>query len=372
MPEKEIKNSSKVRDLESISVNKYENYSEDSRKISTKIGKKYLVNTEICGLKGKPNSAFFGIINLDENNKEVERKVTWINDFSGTRKLFHVVFEASTPQIIFIYRINKPAPVKSDIVLQLTPPNRIEIIEVDSKLEKQYEGTDFLSLIPKGITSEKALERWESGIDGPEKGLTWGRYLTGDKFVELATKYEIFSKDKSILELGPGYGRILSSIISHKIPFKSYIGIDISKQNIQFLRKKLENEKIKFKQGDFAKVELDETYDVVISSAVLKHQYPTFAPSLKNIQKFVNNNGIFFIDLRENIDNNSSQKSIEKLLKFGPHKSNWDMSTNTFVGFYTKGEVNMVLNELSQKLIVFDHVTHDENMGARLVVISKK
>jgi 2-polyprenyl-3-methyl-5-hydroxy-6-metoxy-1,4-benzoquinol methylase len=360
------------KELETVSVTKEEVYAVDSEIFTTSIGKKYLVTTEVCGEKGKSNSSFFGVINLDKNNKEVERKVTWLNDFSNTRKKYHIVFEASTSQVIFIYRINKPVPVQSNVILHITKLNDIVIQEVDSVLEKQYEGTDFLSLIPKDITKEKALQRWQIGVDGPSKGLTWGRYLTGDNFVKLSSKYNIFGKNKSILELGPGYGRILSSLLSHKIPFKEYIGIDISEKNIKFLQEKFKNKNIHFKHGDFSTIELDKKYDVVISSAVLKHQYPTFTPSLKNIQKFVHKDGIFFFDVRENIDNNLSRDSIEELLEFGPHKSNWDTSTNTFVGFYTTNEIKLILKKISQELIAFDHVIHDESMGSRLIVVSKK
>lgn len=225
-------------------------------------------------------------------------------------------------------------------------------------------------MIPKGITNEKVFQRWARAV--PNEGLTWGRYLTGDAFVELGQKFEIFSKDKSILELGTGYGRIFSSLLSHDVPFKSYMGVDLSALNIDFLTKKFGSDKINFKQGEFSKVELDEKFDIVISSAVLKHQYPTFNAALKNIQRFVSKDGVFFFDLRENIVNTSSRTSLEELLKLGPHKSNWEEKTNTFVGFYTKNEAKMILDNLSQKLIAFDHVTHDERMGPRLIVYSTK
>ena len=56
--------------------------------------------------------------------------------------------------------------------------------------------------------------------------------ISGDAFVELAKKYCDFSAKKSILELGPGYGRILASLISKEIPYNHFTGIDISINNI--------------------------------------------------------------------------------------------------------------------------------------------
>jgi len=149
-----------------------------------------------------------------------------------------------------------------------------------------------------GEQSEKALERWKE--TGPDAGLTWGQDINGDKFIELAKKYNLFSPEKNILELGPGYGRILKSIISKNVPFKHYTGIDISKKNIDMLRKNFNKPNIEFLEGSFTEVSLDRKYDVVLSSLTLKHQFPTFYNSLKNITNFVNNGGKFFFDLLEN------------------------------------------------------------------------
>ena len=66
---------------------------------------------------------------------------------------------------------------------------------------------------------EKSLKRWNECP--PNKELTWGFHLTGDAFVDLANKYNCFSDEKSILELGPGYGRILNFLIHKKIPLSN-------------------------------------------------------------------------------------------------------------------------------------------------------
>jgi len=46
---------------------------------------------------------------------------------------------------------------------------------------------------------EKAIERWK--ICKPNEGLTWGRKVTGDAFVDLFQRYTSFTNEKNILEL---------------------------------------------------------------------------------------------------------------------------------------------------------------------------
>jgi len=110
----------------------------------------------------------------------------------------------------------------------------------------------------------------------------------------------------------------------------------------------------------------------VISSLTLKHQYPTFRTALENIQKFVNKDGIFFFDLKENYDSTHYWENLTELLESGPLIHSWEYYTNTYAGIYHKNEVKLILNDLSQEIIGFDHVVHDEKIGERLVVISKK
>ena len=72
---------------------------------------------------------------------------------------------------------------------------------------------------------EKSLERWKNCY--PDRYLTWGKMITGHAFVELAQKYCNFTSAKRILELGPGYGRILASLLYKKIPFEVLFALPI-------------------------------------------------------------------------------------------------------------------------------------------------
>jgi len=265
----------------------------------------------------------------------------------------------------FWYRINLEKYKDGTHTVKIFVKSNDEIQFNESKFEllnsKQDDYTNTLQ--------KDHLNRWKKSE--PNSFLTWGEMLTGDAFIDLAKKYDLFSSEKSILELGPGYGRILSSIISKNIPFKSYTGLDLSENNIKLLQKKFEKNNINFVQGDFTKVSLDSKYDIVLSSLTLKHQYPTFSKAIKNISKFLNMGGILFFDVLENKLFKTQKVNLIDLEKFGSAMSTVE-DDGVFVAHYNTSEVSAILESLSYKIINFDHVTHSQKKGDRLVVIAKK
>lgn len=220
---------------------------------------------------------------------------------------------------------------------------------------------------------EKAKKRWKECL--PKPGLTWGRVVNGDAFMAIFQKYFDFSDEKNILELGPGYGRILSSIILKNIPFGHYTGLDISPKNIEMLKEKFNFPNVDFVQGDFSETSLNKKYDLVVSSLAIHHQYPTVFNSIKNISKFMNENGILIFDCPENISKEKARrKDLNELLEMGPQKGVWEkgVNTDTFIGYYRKEELSLILDATPLKLISFDKVIHDESSGPRLVTIAEK
>jgi len=208
--------------------------------------------------------------------------------------------------------------------------------------------------------------------------------IDGNSFVELACKHLEFKNEKNMLELGSGYGRILSSILKKKVPFDKFTGIDASPNNVKMLCEKFENPKINFVNGLFSEVQLKNEYDIVLSSLTLKHQYPTFYESLKNISKFVKTGGKLFFDLIENKGKSPGRESLDTLLHLGPEKKTWSeslsqsdrtpwkMGSDTYIGEYTKNEISQILEKIPLKLLSYDTVIHDPESGGRIVVIAQK
>src|SRR5690348_14405723 len=88
-----------------------------------------------------------------------------------------------------------------------------------------------------GLTSRVlravSQKRWSS--DEPAPGLTWGSLMTADSLWALYQKHHEFKAHDKILEIGPGYGRLLRTALEYRIPFQSYTAIELSKSRVDRL-----------------------------------------------------------------------------------------------------------------------------------------
>ena len=76
---------------------------------------KYLATISYSGIQGNPYGGYFGVILFDKNYNEVDRKIQWLNDFSGESKKIQLVFTTNdqTNFGALIYRINDEVPINS-------------------------------------------------------------------------------------------------------------------------------------------------------------------------------------------------------------------------------------------------------------------
>jgi SAM-dependent methyltransferase len=139
--------------------------------------------------------------------------------------------------------------------------------------------------------------RWQ--VAGPDADLTWGVEVTGDAFVAKVQQYCASTPETSILEIGPGYGRLLKTMIRNDLPFGNYVGVDLSAQNCQWLRQNFGKPGISFINADAATVRLPGPFDLLISSLTLKHVYPTLQPVLANLAPQASPDSKFVFDLLE-------------------------------------------------------------------------
>jgi len=163
--------------LQEVILDYDRDFSINSEIISVSAGKNYEISTEVVGINGDPFCGFFGIIILDKNNKEIDRKVRWLNDFSRAKKKFTIIFKASTNQIIAIYRINTETALKSDCRYELLPIENVTIKETEQSKEGNYDELQNIVLErPKELSSEQELilEKnmvWVFG--SPRSGTSW-------------------------------------------------------------------------------------------------------------------------------------------------------------------------------------------------------
>jgi SAM-dependent methyltransferase len=192
---------------------------------------------------------------------------------------------------------------------------------------------------------EKSRTRWINSM--PDSRLTWGIEVSGDNFVRKISSFNVFDAQKIVLEVGPGKGRILKSLMNLGIPYRRYFGIDISAKNIAYLRKNFTDDKHNFIVGDIETIKL-ENFDILLSSLTFKHLFPSFKQALVNISKYMNPNAVIFFDLPEG--------------KFSCFHD------GAYIRWYSKPEISDILKECNLKVVLFDHVIHVPWHKRRLLV----
>lgn len=142
---------------------------------------------------------------------------------------------------------------------------------------------------------ERALSRWRR-TESPT-GLTWGRTMTGDSFIDEVSRFYTCANGAHLCELGPGYGRLLKTITEKSWPFSSFTGIELSASRVEALRAEYGSDpRISFIEGDINTFSLETPIDMVMSSATFEHLFPDCSAGLKNIAGCLVPNGWVFID----------------------------------------------------------------------------
>jgi phospholipid N-methyltransferase len=132
-------------------------------------------------------------------------------------------------------------------------------------------------------------ERWKGDED--DTHLTWGAILTGDSFLDALERQYRFSPEHHICEIGPGYGRLLKTILERKLPFRRYTGVELSAARAAKLTQRfgsdaiefLHADAIEFLHADAMTVRLAEKADLLISSATFEHLFPDFRQAVRNM-----------------------------------------------------------------------------------------
>lgn len=197
---------------------------------------------------------------------------------------------------------------------------------------------------------ERAKIRWRERA--PHKALTWGIELSGDAFIAKAEPHGVFGPDKAVLEIGPGYGRLLSACLDRGLAFRRYVAVDISASNVRHLSERFDRDDVDFVHADIETASLDERFDAVLSSLTLKHLYPSFEAALRNVERRLN----------------PGAKLIFDLIEGEPRRTAPDVD---YVRVYSRGEVEEILSAVRLESVEFDQVEHAPGWE-RLLVVARK
>jgi len=201
----------------------------------------------------------------------------------------------------------------------------------------------------------KSQVRWVGAQPGT--ALTWGKDISGDPFITKVDQYAKFTGEKVILEIGPGYGRLIRSLIQKERPFSEYYAIDLSETNCRYLRKTFAGEKMHFLHDNAETVSLPKPFDIMYSSLTFKHLYPSFELVLRNLATQANARAVLVFDLLE-----------------GQRPPYFEEDGVTFIHYYTQQDANKILGRTGWTPEGFDYVEHDpENPErTRLVIVARK
>jgi SAM-dependent methyltransferase len=200
----------------------------------------------------------------------------------------------------------------------------------------------------------RSKERWRRSR--PDAGLTWGRELSGAAFVRKAAEYGAFGPDHVVLEVGPGYGRLVRAALDEEVAFKRWVGLDLSAGTVESFNERFHEDPVEAVLGDAETARLGPEFDVLLSSLTFKHIYPTFGRALSNLQDQLRPGGLAIFDLIE-----------------GEREYFQRQDGVTYIRHYSRDEAADLVSQAAMKLVTFDAVDHDDDPAhRRLLVVARR
>jgi SAM-dependent methyltransferase len=239
-----------------------------------------------------------------------------------------------------------PKKLKSDVKVMLTIP------DLRKRLQRlELEVMTLSKLISGGDMWEHSRQRWREA--NPNRELTWGKEIAGKPFIDKVAAHFLFTPSTQVLEIGPGYGRLLKSLLAQSLPFLKYTGLDLSAKNVAFLTEQFKDQRISFLQGDAEIVSLPSDIDLIYSSLTFKHLFPTCERTLTNLSRCLKKDSRLIFDLVE-----GDGQIFEK-------------DTVTYLRSYSRTEIKDILERTGFQLVAFDKVEHAPDY-IRLLVVAQK
>lgn len=103
------------------------------------------------------------------------------------------------------------------------------------------------------------------------KALGWDK---GKQEIRFGILIDFFDcKNKSILDIGCGFGDLNKTLTTLYGNEYSYVGIDLVTDLLDEGRERYQGEHIRFIEGDFLTLDLAQKFDIVISSGIFNHQF---------------------------------------------------------------------------------------------------
>jgi SAM-dependent methyltransferase len=239
--------------------------------------------------------------------------------------------------------------VLSDNVKQVL--KRLPMVhDVQRRLDARALKTERLGEDP----ASRATSRWRTSQ--PDERLTWGMPVSGAAFVRAANGYGAFEPDRAVLEIGPGYGRLVEAALQEGLPFRRWLGVDLSEDTVSRFNARFADQPVHAVAGDVASLALGEQFGTMLSSLTFKHLYPTFERALDTITRHLEPGGLAIFDLME-----GDRRFFER----HDHR--------TYIRQYTRAEATALVGKAGLEMVALDTVEHDSDpRHHRLLVVARK
>jgi SAM-dependent methyltransferase len=191
---------------------------------------------------------------------------------------------------------------------------------------------------------ELSQARWKGDED--DASLTWDQLLTGDSFLDLVLKHHTFTGQETILEVGPGYGRLLSTILERRLPYGRYVGMELSPRRVERLTQKFQAPTIRFLQGDILDDTVEVCADLVLGAATFDLLYPSMLKGLHNVHHMSRIGTKLFIDF---ILYPGDDDLCMTLAYFE--------SKPTFIRVYSRTEIEELLTQAGFRILELERMT---------------
>jgi SAM-dependent methyltransferase len=206
--------------------------------------------------------------------------------------------------------------------------------------------------------------RWKG--DEEDAWLTWGTRMTGDSFIDAVVRHHRFSEGDRILEIGPGFGRLLLTIRERRLPFARYLGVELSAARVEKLTKKFADPRVRFVAGDVLAGALEFQTDVVLCSSTFEHLYPSMAPALNHLHQITQAGGKVFIDFIWN-DGDENLEISRAYFEY----------TSAYIRMYSRTELEALFPEAGFRVLAIESVVlgqdrHGKDVRRALVVAERR
>lgn len=206
-------------------------------------------------------------------------------------------------------------------------------------------------------TQPDPKSRWRE--DSEREGLTWDIALDGESCYRAVAEY---LPEARVLEIGPGYGRLIRSILNHDSPQRSYVGLDVSANRVAQLSSEFAAGQISFVAGDIeAPPWHGPTFDLIVSFLTFKHLYPDCSLACRSCFSLLATSGLLVFDVLESL----TDEPAGDIGRF------FEPGGRCFCRTYSRCELQEILSETGFSSVEFGSVVHAPGKE-RLLVIARK